>query len=291
MAYVNARLEIEEQYREEKRKRAIEDQEEELDIKEQAVKEAEARQPKLNAAAEEAEVKKEKAIEDLNSLDKEGAQAQREDSRKRLRDMEDKLEPEEVHAFERRRETGQIEAGWDDERMAKWLRAKEDAERAEKQWQTVNKAEPKKRVAVDQASRDADRAAQRAVENAEFIPRTKREIEEGDRKVAIERQRDWKLNRVDRDATQRKEAENILKPNPPETVKETVQQAGHGEGERQLGQHIAQSIESGNALTATMIEMLKKQSAKNAHDKLILDQFGADIESLKNTRKLAPPGT
>jgi hypothetical protein len=63
------------------------------------------------------------------------------------------------------------------------------------------------------------------------------------------------------------------------------------EKEAQLSEHVAQSIESGTALKVSMIEALKKQKADNAETKAILDQFAEDISSLKNTRKLVPPGT
>ena len=60
---------------------------------------------------------------------------------------------------------------------------------------------------------------------------------------------------------------------------------------RGLKQHVIDAVDSGHAVRESMVEALKAQKKDNAETKAILDQYGMDIKSLINTRKLAVPGT
>jgi hypothetical protein len=191
--YADRRLAIELEYR--KKKREIAEREEKLEIlrRERLVEQAEINQPGLTRAAESAEIKKEKALEDLNSL---RPRSEIDEDKKRteaaLKAFEDKnpkmaewfsgfgvnANPFDVANTIMHRENLSQAASPSSADYTKWAQLKQAADAAEREWKQAPAAEAKAKVAADAAAREADRAARKAEENQSFTTNERRDIEE-----------------------------------------------------------------------------------------------------------------
>jgi hypothetical protein len=193
--YADERLAIELEYR--KKKQQIDEREEMTAIlmKRRQLESAQASQPEIVKAAETAEVKKEKALENVAAL---RSRADIEEDKKKaeqaLKDWDEKHGKSLAGAqanVDRDVRLGYGNPGataeetyglnLDRARLAPLQAEREKlqaaAELARKQWQQAPAAEARKKVEADAATREADRAARRAEQNQTFITDTGRDVE------------------------------------------------------------------------------------------------------------------
>jgi hypothetical protein len=195
--YFAAKLEADEKYR--KKKRELDEAEEMRGILAQrrALEVAEMNQPALTATAEEATGKREKALEDLGSLDKAGAAERKKSTAEALKKWEDAHRDEYwgglINAFEGAGVKGdgrpatdtlispanrlaQVAAGTlgstesdINKKFSEWQKLKADAVGTEAEWKAFPKEEAKRKVAADAATAAAERAQKKALENQDLI--------------------------------------------------------------------------------------------------------------------------
>lgn len=213
--YVEQKLAIEQAYLE--KKRALEERQEmtEILIRRRALERAQTEQPGLAAAAEAAERKKEKALEDQASL---RPRSEIDEDKKKtaaaLKTLEEKRGRELVDEFE---QIGPGKSKMEAERWMQannarggayhtrgsdyyeeWDRLKRDADMAEKAWKQAPGEEARKKVAADSAGREADKAARKAEENEKFAADEARDLEERQRRLKDRQQANQELSQTER---------------------------------------------------------------------------------------------
>ena len=197
--YFAAKLAVEEKYR--KQKRAREEAEVMRGILAQGrvLEAAELKQPGLKTAAEEAERKKGKALEDVASYDKAGIGERYKEADKKLKEFEgrDKAETERFQgigsgasketAKQKIRESGNWPLDSIQEHVAtdralkrfeEWAKLSRDAVGTEAAWKQVPGEEAKRKVAADAATAAAARAGKKAEENQDLIDEKRRTLPE-----------------------------------------------------------------------------------------------------------------
>lgn len=195
--YYAAKLAAEEKYR--KKKRELEEAEEMRGILAQrrVLELAELNQPALQAGAEEAVKKREKAAENLASFDRAGVEQRAKESKKLLDEFEDKAGDKRIMAFERAggvhatRQTlyGALQEdqpwatsaarfGGVVEQMEKWQKLKWDAEQNRADSKVAPAEEARLKVEEEKAKGRAERAVKKAEENQDLINEYRRTLPE-----------------------------------------------------------------------------------------------------------------
>ena len=201
--YARDRLQIELGF--EKKKREIQEMElmREILMRQRNVEQAGMAQPGLTDAAEAAQLRKVKALEDLGSLDKTGVEERRKSTAAALGDFETKIagghwwagtSPELLQQFAgigtgkslmeadrwmRAQATSASPYNTSGaERYMEWDALKTAAMGANAEWKQFPKAEAERKVAADKASDEAARTQKAAVGNQDFVTSTGREIGE-----------------------------------------------------------------------------------------------------------------
>ena len=237
--YFEQKLAIEQAYVE--KKRELEERQEmtEILIRRRAIERAQMEQPGLTTAAETAEGKKEKALEDLGSL---RPRTEIDEDKKKtgaaLKAFEDKYaqwsrwfedfgvsaKPSDVSAKLGTRENlsafqasggfhGMVGGPGLSEAYEEWVRLKTGADAANAAWKQAPGEEARRKVAADAASREADKAARKAEENEKFAADAARDLEERRRRLGDRHEVNQELNQTERGANKSKvEAEALKSP-------------------------------------------------------------------------------
>ncbi len=182
--YVEQKLAIEQAYLEKKRDMEERQQKNENTIRRRALERAEGEQPALVKAAEAAERKQTRALEDLGSLDKAGIEDRRKATAKALADWEHANDAnakrfEEVGKSATEKDFLAKAPAWGithrnaarlfQGKYKTWQDLGRAAVSAEGDWEKLPPEEARLKVAADRATREAATAAQRATDQAKFI--------------------------------------------------------------------------------------------------------------------------
>jgi hypothetical protein len=253
---------------------------------------AQARTLEADALQKKAAADKLRAEQAKGTADLPGAQKAREEAEKALKVAQDKADAAREKATRSQRVAqgmgGSFGGSYGTAADEQAARAAEDAAKlAEQDLGRARTREAKDKRAMDEIPvlgapvfAEARTAEQRATDNVQ-------RIQELERQVALLQETLPMRQNARAMASGLKSSTAAM--NTEGALQEKVNQGA--EKEAQLVEHAAQSAESGTAMKASLLEALKKQRANNVETKAILDQFAADIDSLKNTRKLSPPGT
>ena len=187
------RLEIEQRFREKKRQLEEEAEAAEFMIRRRAQGLAEADQPGLTAAAEEAHGKAARAAVNLASFEQEkpAVEKRREDTAKALREFEAK-HPEWARGFARvgpevdagaaatatmRSENLSQRSAPSSEDYTVWVKLQAAQKAAEQAFQAIPRQETERKLAAESAARESERADRKAEENAQAAAEGKKDLE------------------------------------------------------------------------------------------------------------------
>lgn len=251
--YARDRLQIELGF--EKKKRELQENEamREILMRRRTLEQAEMAQPGLTSAAEGAELRKVKALEDLGSLDKSGVEERRKGTTAALSAFEKKIA--EGHGLtqgapELLQQFAGIGPGKSLMEADRWMRAQatsaspyhtSGAERymewdtlktaatgAEAEWKQFPRAEAQRKVAADKAAAEAEQALKAAVANQSFITETGRDIGERRSRFGAMHAGDMEIGALSSDSAARRGGEGS-----------TLMAAGHAQAILEAGGRIS----------------------------------------------------
>ena len=171
----------------------------EILIRRRSLENAEIAQPGLNFAAEAAEQKKTKALEDLGSLDKAGVEERKKATEKALKEFETKYA---AHLNVIQGE-GPFASAYAESLHNQWTGLKAAATGAASEWQQFPRAEAERKVAADRASEQASQAERAAVDNQRFITDTGRDVTDRRARFDISRQTNQQVDALNQDTALR----------------------------------------------------------------------------------------
>ena len=270
----------------------------EILIRKRALEQAELKQPELTAAAETAESKKEKAIEDLASL---RPRAEIDEDKKKtaaaLKEFEEKQGLQRIGQFQSAggatasREslydvlkqqqpwaTSPARFGGIANDLDKWQKLQQAKDAAEGAWKQAPGEEARKKVAADRASHEADRASQKAEENQRFVTEGGQDVVERRGRYDEHHRDNQALGGIERDTLRKREDTALL--NSP-----TGQMVSQVAATEQMRAHAQQITASQQSQEKALLQLLQALGMNGSTVLAALSHQTGQIVDL--TRKIA----